>query len=399
MGMHSEFATYGAERKNAPWAVSAIMDNPRQVVVSAWDHLIVRTPDRWVYEGDADWGGHGAPLWRAHLAAAQQEHLPVRLVVAFLKNRESVEAGLTDTWRGESFKAEPGWIGRVDTLEGKRYRLIFERAPATSAEYWRVAEAVEALGHPATVEQIEDWLRANAPRYNLASTRADLSMLTVNDTSRHHYMKSRTNFRTDSGNERDRLFRPDGAEVRYVPFHASTHGHWTMEAGPDGRLIPVALPEDLIGLAQAEADSEAHEHLPPVDSDHDARVWELKAVAIRRGQPEFRASLIAAYGSRCAISGCDAVEALEAAHIIPYRGAHTHRLDNGLLLRADLHTLFDLGLIWIDEDGKVDLAESLRGTEYSSLGGVSLRMPAKAGHQPNPAHLAEHAALAKRRRT
>src|SRR5205823_2979542 len=67
--------------------------------------------------------------------------------------------------------------------------------------------------------------------------------------------------------------------------------------------------------------------------------------ASRQGQFAFRAALIEAYGGRCAMTGCDILEVLEAAHIVPYRGPSTNAVSNGLLLRADIHTLFDLGLI------------------------------------------------------
>ena len=79
----------------------------------------------------------------------------------------------------------------------------------------------------------------------------------------------------------------------------------------------------------------------------DAQVRVLRAVAVREGQPRFRAALLSAYGSRCAITECDAAPALEAAHIKPYESAMTNVVSNGILLRADIHTLFDLNLIGI----------------------------------------------------
>ena len=84
------------------------------------------------------------------------------------------------------------------------------------------------------------------------------------------------------------------------------------------------------------------------ESMEDARRRIEATIVLRQGQGAFRDSLLEAYGCRCAISGCDVPEALEAAHIIPYKGEHTNVVVNGLLLRADLHTLFDLGLIAID---------------------------------------------------
>ena len=64
----------------------------------------------------------------------------------------------------------------------------------------------------------------------------------------------------------------------------------------------------------------------------------LREVVVRRGQPEFRSRLIAAYGGRCAVTGCDALAALEASHIIPYSGPLTQHATNGLLLRTRFST-------------------------------------------------------------
>ncbi|TFZ44743.1 HNH endonuclease [Stenotrophomonas maltophilia] len=117
----------------------------------------------------------------------------------------------------------------------------------------------------------------------------------------------------------------------------------------------------------------------------------MRAVAQRRGQPLFRAKLLDAYGARCAITGCSAVEVLEAAHVLPHKGDHTNRLDNGLLLRADLHTLFDCGLLWVSPENTVAVAPSLLATDYAAFQRKHLDLPASAPHRPNPAHLAEHA--------
>ena len=48
------------------------------------------------------------------------------------------------------------------------------------------------------------------------------------------------------------------------------------------------------------------------------------------------------------VSGCEFLQLVEAAHIDPYRGTANNHLENGILLRTDLHTLFDLGLFAID---------------------------------------------------
>ncbi|MFP3681359.1 HNH endonuclease signature motif containing protein, partial [Pseudomonas sp. SIMBA_041] len=62
---------------------------------------------------------------------------------------------------------------------------------------------------------------------------------------------------------------------------------------------------------------------------------------------------------------CKVIEILEAAHISPYRGVKDNHQSNGLLLRADIHTLFDLNLIAINPKSfEVELSSNLLTSEY-----------------------------------
>ena len=79
----------------------------------------------------------------------------------------------------------------------------------------------------------------------------------------------------------------------------------------------------------------------------------LQEVRRRLGQTEFRSALVDAYNSECAVTGCDVVDALEAAHLIPFCESESNVASNGLLLRADIHTLFDRHLIGINPVTKV----------------------------------------------
>ncbi|MHB9130405.1 MAG: HNH endonuclease [Armatimonadota bacterium] len=119
-----------------------------------------------------------------------------------------------------------------------------------------------------------------------------------------------------------------------------------------------------------------------------------RAVALivrRRGQKEFRDALIEAYHGRCAITGCDAVEALEAAHIVPYQGPDSSVITNGLLLRADIHTLFDLGLIAIHpENMTVVLAPALQETVYAEYDGQQLSLPEDTSYRPHTDYIRRH---------
>lgn len=96
----------------------------------------------------------------------------------------------------------------------------------------------------------------------------------------------------------------------------------------------------------------------------------------RPDQANFRAALMQLYKGRCAISRCSVPEVLEAAHIVPFSEAISFRNDlrNGIILRADLHTLFDKLLLSIHPlSGKVILAAKLQTTAYGTFGGLQVR--------------------------
>uniref|UniRef100_B8HN02 TPR repeat-containing protein n=1 Tax=Cyanothece sp. (strain PCC 7425 / ATCC 29141) TaxID=395961 RepID=B8HN02_CYAP4 len=118
---------------------------------------------------------------------------------------------------------------------------------------------------------------------------------------------------------------------------------------------------------------------------NEARKRILVSIARRQGQPKFRQTLLEAYDFKCAITGFDAEAALEAAHIIPYAETENNDPSNGLLLRADLHTLFDLNLLAIHPNTmQVFLHPDLRGTEYQGIHEKPLRMPTQVALRPNP---------------
>lgn len=137
---------------------------------------------------------------------------------------------------------------------------------------------------------------------------------------------------------------------------------------------------ELVTEAEGEeaAPPDIFETVPPQAFDpgmiEDGRERVAREIAIRRGQAVFRRQLLNAYGC-CAMSGSTVVETLEAAHIVPYQGPGTNHPSNGLLLRADLHTLFDLGLLAVDPQTLTILvATQINGTEYEGLRGQPLRV-------------------------
>lgn len=123
----------------------------------------------------------------------------------------------------------------------------------------------------------------------------------------------------------------------------------------------------------------------------DARRRVTSSIVQRQGQSEFRRKLLIAYNARCPISGCDAEAAIEAAHILPYQGIQTNHVTNGLPLRADIHTLFDLYLISIKpETYTVVIAPNLSETYYQNFAGKKLNLPVDIASFPNREAIKEH---------
>ncbi|MEG4627854.1 leucine-rich repeat domain-containing protein [Microcoleus sp. w1-18aA5] len=123
----------------------------------------------------------------------------------------------------------------------------------------------------------------------------------------------------------------------------------------------------------------------------DARRRITASIVQRQGQPEFRRKLLIAYGGRCPITDCDVESAIEAAHIIPYKGTQTNHLTNGLPLRADIHTLFDLHLLSIRPDtNEVVIAPALVGTCYQDLADRKLTLPQDKKTAPSQNALSKH---------
>jgi putative restriction endonuclease len=137
---------------------------------------------------------------------------------------------------------------------------------------------------------------------------------------------------------------------------------------------------------------------------HDARVPFLaqgerygppRLVTPRRGQGAFRLAVTDAYGRQCAISGGKVLPALDAAHIRSYADGGEHDVANGLLLRRDIHSVFDAGYITFDDELKMVVSDAVRtvfnnGNEYRRLHGQKLRAPDDPGLRPSVEHLRWH---------
>ncbi|MGX9117879.1 HNH endonuclease [Mesorhizobium sp. BHbsci] len=183
---------------------------------------------------------------------------------------------------------------------------------------------------------------------------------------------------------RQRKYEFDGAGFRYLgPFNYVSHS----SSSPTSFILHRANQGHSAIIPPEESDPDVFDP----DNVQDARKKIARTIAQRRGQQSFRDALLSAYEGSCAISGCTVVDVLEAVHIVPYKGDATNVVSNGLLLRSDLHTLFDCGLIWIDtKKMTVQIAGALVKTEYEELRGRTLRVPKSAALVPSIKALDKH---------
>lgn len=115
----------------------------------------------------------------------------------------------------------------------------------------------------------------------------------------------------------------------------------------------------------------------------------------RLGQGAFRVLVTDAYQRRCAITGERTLPVLEAAHIRPYAKSGPNSVDNGLLLRSDLHKLFDIGYLTVTPDFRVEVSKRIKevyenGREYYAHHGQELRIMPSALNRPSREFLEWH---------
>ena len=119
----------------------------------------------------------------------------------------------------------------------------------------------------------------------------------------------------------------------------------------------------------------------------------------RLGQGSFRIVVTEAYERRCALTGERTLPVLDAAHIKQYSVLQRHEVSNGLLMRSDLHRLFDEGYITIDpSDRRIVISRRIReefenGKEYYRLDGQILRDPIHSAYRPLSENLDYHARI------
>jgi putative restriction endonuclease len=115
----------------------------------------------------------------------------------------------------------------------------------------------------------------------------------------------------------------------------------------------------------------------------------------RLGQGAFRLVVTDAYTRRCAVTSEKVLPVLQAAHIRPYGSGGEHLVENGLLLRSDLHTLFDRGYITVTPNFVLEVSHRIRdefenGRDYYALHGREIHLPPHAMNRPGVENLAWH---------
>ena len=124
--------------------------------------------------------------------------------------------------------------------------------------------------------------------------------------------------------------------------------------------------------------------------------WGTPTLVIpRRGQGTFRVAVTEAYGRACAVTNEHSLPALEAAHIRPYAEEGPHAVNNGILLRSDLHRLFDRGYLTVTTDYKLEVSKKLKGhfqngKSYYPLQGAAIAVPQSIRERPDLSFLRWH---------
>ncbi|MGD0281434.1 MAG: HNH endonuclease [Dissulfurispiraceae bacterium] len=159
--------------------------------------------------------------------------------------------------------------------------------------------------------------------------------------------------------------------------------------------------DDRIGAALWSDIQERLSHQVKLDdyqvvAEENARYGNEQVIRPRLGQGAFRVLVTDAYQRRCAMTGERTLPVLESAHIKPYARSGPHSINNGLLLRSDLHKLFDLGYITVTGDMLIKVSKRIKeefknGRNYYALDGQSLiSLPSEPVYRPARDYLDWH---------
>lgn len=175
-------------------------------------------------------------------------------------------------------------------------------------------------------------------------------------------------------------------EERWIPVPADWSGNIVQGKSYDLTLEPGA---SIYRALQTALQATEVRELDPV------KYGTPTTIRPRLGQGSFRVLVTDAYGRRCSVTSEPVLPILEAAHIHPYSAGGEHALSNGLLLRSDLHTLFDRGYLTVTTDGHLEVSSRIReefnnGHQFYDLHGKKLRSPSNPSYAPSTDNLRWH---------
>ncbi len=184
------------------------------------------------------------------------------------------------------------------------------------------------------------------------------------------------------------FFFPEEAWIPIPPSWAKNivQGKTYPFTGEEGQALWEAV-QERIELTGAMAEAEVAEGAPMLGDPALFRP--------RLGQGTFRVLITDNFDRRCAATGEKALPVLEAAHIRSVAEGGQHRVDNGLLLRSDLHRLYDRGYLTVDPSYRIHVSSRLRsdfgnGEIYYPLENQEIRLPRSMDLQPNCEFLEWH---------
>lgn len=243
------------------------------------------------------------------------------------------------------------------------------------------------------IQKPAGWVHAVSIRQTLTSDYDDFAPVVANDGSwTYRYFQERTDPKQAARIATNRALLANGDDdvpvavmiqvkpkpgVRYRVWGLArvtdySDGYFRLQGYSDQGELPAA---DLTYSIPPPQMASAAEPGAPI-SPQDARQKIETQIVARQGGKAFREDALKRFKGRCAISGWTVHQVLEAAHIVPYLGAHTNTADNALLLRGDLHTLFDRDLLTIDTVTlRVRIAPALKDTPYGAFDGVAIEPP------------------------
>jgi putative restriction endonuclease len=286
----------------------------------------------------------------------------------FLRDRQLTEANFW-TPSGKVFKAlEPGETfffrlkAPISAVAGFGTYVTSHRMPDWLA--WETFGAGNGCG---SLKELSDRLGHYRRKNGIETHKADIGCIILNDVvmfPEGQWIPSPPDWEPNivSGKGYD-LTAGYGADLLHLCLaqHAQSRGHRPIE-------IPTyATP----GLAPPEA----------------PRFGTPFLAQQRLGQGAFRLLVTKVYDGACAVTGEHSLPVLDAAHIRPYSEGGSHTLPNGLLLRSDIHRLFDRGYVTVTPDYEFKVSSRLRedwdnGLHYYAMDGRQIALPTDKAIRP-----------------